>query len=324
VKAAVCTAYGSPDVVRILDVPAPTAAAGEVLIRIHATTVSSGDARIRGARFPAGFALPARLALGLTKPRSSILGTELAGVVESVGDGVTRFRPGDRVFGFPGIGMGCHAELKAMPETGAIAAIPDGVSFEEAAAISFGGTTALYFLRDVANVKPAERVLINGASGAVGTAAVQLARHFGAHVTGVCSAGNAALIRSLGADEVIDHRAADFARIGERWDVILDTVGNASLPRCRLALAEEGRLLLLVAGLGQLLAAPLQSRTSGFKVAAGPAPERPQDIAELRALCAAGVYKPVIDSRFPLDAITRAHARADSGRKVGSVVITLP
>ena len=261
--------------------------------------------------------------LGLTRPRNKVLGTELAGVVEAVGTRVTRYRAGDRVFAFPGVRLGCHAEFKSLPENSAIALMPSGFSFEEAAAISFGGSTALYFLRDLGHVQRGDRVLVNGASGAVGTAAVQLARHFGAHVTGVCSAANAALVRALGADEVIAYETTDFATCGARWDVILDTVGNASLARCRNALNDRGRLLLVVAGLGDMLKAPVQSKTRGVTVACGAAPERPQDIAELKTLCEAGTYKPVIDSVYPLDRIGEAHARVDSGRKVGSVVVTL-
>lgn len=323
-KAAVCSVYGGPEVVQVHELPVPVAKPDQVLIRVFASTVSSADVRIRGSRFPAGFWLPARLFLGMTKPRTPILGTELAGVVEAVGPRVILYRPGDRVFAFTGGGMGCHAEFKVMPEDGPIALIPAGFTFEEAAAISFGGTTALYFLRDVANAQPGERVLVIGASGAVGSAAVQLARHFGAHVTGVCSAANASLVRSLGADEVIDYAEADYATSGARWDIIVDTVGNASFAGCRNALNEKGRLLLLVAGLGGLLAAPLQSRTSGMKVAGGPAPERAQDLETLRALCEAGVFKPQIDSRYSLERIAEAHARADSQRKVGSVVVTMP
>jgi NADPH:quinone reductase-like Zn-dependent oxidoreductase len=322
-KAAVCRVYGGPDVVEVRDVPAPVAKPDEILIRIFASTVSSGDARMRGARFPKGFGLLGRFFLGLTGPRTPILGTELAGVVEAVGTQVMRYRPGDKVFAFTGIGMGCHAELKAMHEVGPIAKIPAGFTFDEAAAISFGGTTALYFLRDIAGVQSGERVLVNGASGAVGSAAVQLARHFGAHVTGVCSAANAGLVRSLGADEVIDYAATDFATSGARWDVILDTVGNASFARCRNALSEKGRLLLLVAGLGDLLMAPLHSRSSGLKVAGGAAPERAEDLAALVILCETAAFKPLIDSRFPLERIAEAHARADSQRKVGSVVVTI-
>ncbi len=323
-KAAVCAAYGGPDVVRVLEIPAPVAKPNEVLIRVRATTVATGDARVRGSRFPSGFWLPARLFLGLTRPRKPILGTELAGVVQAVGSNVTRYRAGDKVFAFSGAGMGCHAELKSMPEDGAIALMPTGFTFEEAAAISFGGTTALYFLRDAGHVQRGERLLVNGASGAVGTAAVQLAKHFGAHVTGVCSAANADLVRSLGADVVINYKAADFATSGRRWDIILDTVGNVPFARCRHALNKKGRLLMIAGGLGDMLKAPFQSMVSGLQVAGGPAPERAQDVAELKILCETGAYKPVIDSRYAFDRIAEAHARTDSERKVGSVVVTLP
>lgn len=322
-KAAVCKAYGGPDVVQLADVPDPVANPNEVLIRVVATTVSSGDARVRGARFPSGFSLLARLFFGLTAPRKQILGTELAGVVEAIGANVTRYRPGDQVFAFSGAGMGCHAELKVVPENGVMALMPADVTFEEAAAISFGGTTALHFLRDVGKVQRGERVLVNGASGTVGSAAVQIARHFGAHVTGVCSTANADLVRALGADAVIDYKAADFARSGTRWDVILDTVGNVSFVRSRNVLNKNGRLLLAVGGLGDLLKAPFQSMTSGLKVAGGPAPERAEDIVELKRLCEIGAYKPVIDSCFAFDRISEAHARVDSQRKVGSVVVTM-
>lgn len=322
-KAAICTAYGPPDVVQVCEIPMPTVKSNDVLIRVFATTVASGDARVRGSRFPAGFWLPARLFLGLTRPRNQILGTELAGVVEAVGADVTQYRPGEHVFAFSGAGMGCHVEYKAMAEDGAMALMPAGFTFEEAAAISFGGTTALYFLRDIGKVQRGERVLVNGASGAVGTAAVQLARHFGAHVTAVCSAANADLVRSIGADAVIDYTAADFATSGERWDIILDAVGTAPFARCRNVLNAKGRLLLLACGLGELIKAPFQSWTSGLVVAGGPAPERAQDVAYLRTLCAAGAFKPVIDRLYPLDRIAEAHARADTDRKVGCVVVTM-
>lgn len=322
-KAAICTRYGNPDVVEIREIAQPQPKPGEVLIRIAATTVSSGDARIRAARFPAGFALPARLALGLRRPRRQVLGTELAGVIEAVGSQVTRFRPGDEVFAFPGSGMGCHAAYRTMSADGAIARKPSNFSFEEAAAISFGGATALYYLRDAACVQRGERVLVNGASGAVGLAAVQLASHFGAHVTGVCSTANSAVVRGAGAEEVINYETADFAASDVRYDVIVDTVGNAPLRRCRPVLADKGRLLLLASGLAELLKAPLQSLTSGVKVVGGPARERPELIIALAELCEAGAFKPVIDRVFPFEDIADAHARVDTGRKVGSVVVTV-
>lgn len=322
-KAAICTAYGSPDVVRILEVPDPVPKPNEVLIRVCATTVSSADARIRGSDFPSGFTLPARLVFGMRQPRKKILGTELAGVVEFAGTNVTRFISGDRVFFFSDSNMGCHCELKTVPEAGLVARIPAGFTFEEAASISFGGTTALYFLRDLGKLERGQRVLIIGASGTVGSAAVQLAKYLGAHVTGVCSGANADLIRSLGADNVIDYTQEDFTRQNEQWDIILDTVGGASLARCRRVLSPRGRLLLAVAGLQDMLQAPFQSKSNGVTIEAGTAPARLKDITELQTLCESGAFRPVIDRIYPLARIAQAHARVDTGRKVGSVVVTV-
>lgn len=324
-KAAICIGYGGPEVVKVVDdVPTPVPKAGEVLVRVLATTVSSADARIRGSRFPAGLWFPARLVLGITRPRNSILGTELAGVVEAVGPGASRFRPGDEVIAFAGSDLGCHAEFRTFPEKGAITAKPKGLDVAEAACLCFGGATALYFLRDVAGVKPGERVLINGASGAVGSAAVQLGRHMGAHVTAVCSAARRELVLTLGAHEAIDYAVTDFAESGQRWDVIVDVVGNASFARCRRALSANGRLLLLAAGLGEMAVAPFQSARSGLRVRAGPAPDRAQDIEDLKVLFETGAYRPVIGARFALADISKAHALVDGGHKAGSAVISMP
>src|SRR5262245_60328216 len=217
-KAAVCRRYGRPDVVQIADVPKPEPKANEVLVRVRATTVTAGDSRIRSARVPEGFGLLLRLGFGITGPRNPILGMEFSGEVATMGTSATRFKPGDRVFGAR---MGCHAEYVTVRE-GAIAPLTDGMTFEQAAALTFGGLTAITFLRDKAQLRPGERVLINGASGAVGTAAVQLARHLGATVTGVCSATNAELVRSLGAEQVIDYGLEDFTQAREAYDVIFD------------------------------------------------------------------------------------------------------
>lgn len=321
--AAICTAYGGPDVVQLREVETPVPTDKEVLIRIHATTVSSGDCRVRGANFPTGFGLMGRLIFGPSRPRQPILGTECSGVIEAIGPGVTRFRPGDAVIAFGGAGFRCHAQYRTMREDGVLVAKPAGLGFEEAAAISFGGTTALHFLRGPGKLARGERVLVNGASGCVGVAAVQLAKHFGAHVTAVCSGAKSELVRSLGADAVIDYGSVDFATSGERWDVILDTVGNAPFARTRNALNENGRLLLIASGLPDLLKAPFQSMTSGRKVAGGPAPERTEDLALLATLCEAGAVRPVIDSSYPFDRIVDAHARADANHKNGSVVVTM-
>lgn len=321
--AAICTAYGAPDVVQLREVETPVPKDKEVLIRIHATTVSSGDCRLRGANFPTGFGPMVRLIFGLSRPRQPILGTECSGVIEAIGAGVTRFRPGDAVIAFGGAGFRCHAQYRAMREDGALVAKPAGLGFEEAAAIAFGGTTALHFLRGPGRLKRGERLLVNGASGCVGVAALQLAKHFGAHATAVCSDARSGLVRSLGADAVIDYGSVDFAASGERWDVIIDTVGNAPFARVRNALNENGRLLLVAAGLPDLLKAPFQSMKGSRKVAGGPAPERAEDLALLAELCAAGTVRPVIDSTYPLARIADAHARVETGRKTGSVVVTV-
>jgi NADPH:quinone reductase-like Zn-dependent oxidoreductase len=321
--AAICTGYGGPDVVHLREVETPAPTNKEVLIRIHATTVSSGDCRLRGANFPTGFGLMGRLIFGLSRPRQPILGTECSGVIEAIGPGVTRFRPGDAVIAFGGAGFRCHAQYRTMREDGTLIAKPAGLGFEEAAAIAFGGTTALHFLRGPGRLKRGERLLVNGASGCVGVAALQLAKHFGAHATAVCSGAKSGLVRSLGADAVIDYGSVDFATSGERWDVIIDTVGNAPFARTRNALNDNGRLLLVASGLPDLLKAPFQSMTSGRKVAGGPAPERAEDLALLAKLAETGAVSPVIDGRYPFDHIADAHARVETKHKTGSVVVTV-
>ena len=322
-RAAVVTRYGGPEVIALQTLPVPTCGPGEVLVRVRATTVSSGDARVRARRVPEGMGLLARLALGWNVPRNPVLGTECSGVVVAVGSAVTRFRPGDAVVAFTGVAMRCHAEYVCVPEDGAIVPKPASLGWEEAAALLFGGTTAYHYLHHAAGVKPGERVLVLGASGAVGAASVQVARELGAEVTAVCSAANAAMVLGLGATRAIDYGVEDFTRGGARWDVVMDCVGATDYPRCRGVLAPGGRLLRVVCGLGGLLAAPLQGRLSGHRVIAGVAAERPDDVRWLVARAAEGTYRAVIDGVYPFARIAEAHARVDSGRKRGSVVITL-
>ncbi|QDU89134.1 Quinone oxidoreductase 1 [Pirellulimonas nuda] len=319
-KAITYSQYGPPDVLRVTETTKPSPGPNEVLVRTHATTVTSGDWRVRSLDMPPGFKLIARLMFGLTKPHKDILGGELAGVVESVGPDVGRFKVGDRVFAFSGSALGCYVQFKCFPEDGLIVPMPDNVGFEEAAALSFGGTTALDFFRK-ANLHEGEAVLINGASGGVGTAAVQIAKHLGATVTGVCSSDNASLVESLGADRVIDYQSEDFAALGQKYDVIMDTVGTAPYSRSAPCLNENGRLLLILGGLPDLLRMPWVAATSTKRIVGGAAAERRDDLETLAQLAEAGWYKPVIDRRYTVDQIVEAHRYVDSGRKRGNVIV---
>ena len=321
-KAIVYERYGPPEVLQLKEVEKPTPKDNEVLIKTHATTVTSGDWRVRSLNVPAGFGLIMRLVFGISRPKQPILGTELAGVIESVGKDVSKFKVGDQVFAFSDAAMGCYAEYKCMPEDGAVALKPSNLTYDEAAALSFGGTTALDFFRR-GKLQSGERVLVNGASGGVGTAAVQLAKHFGADVTGVCSTANVELVRSLGASHVIDYTKEDFTQNGETYDVIVDTVGTAPFSRSKASLKEGGRLLLVLAGLPDMLQIPWVSMTSSKKIIAGPATGRAEDLRFLAELAEAGEFKPVIDRRYPFEQIAEAHRYVDTGRKKGNVVITL-
>ncbi len=321
-KAVVYEQYGGPEVLRFTEVATPVPKDDEVLIRIHATTVTAGDWRVRSLKVPKGFGLLSRLAIGVTRPRQPILGSELSGVITDVGKGVTKFKPGDAVFAFPGVRMGCHAEYRCMSEDAAVALKPANLGHNEAAALSFGGTTALHFYR-AAKLSAGEKVLVNGASGAVGTAAVQLAKHFGAEVTAVCSAGNADLVRSLGADHIIDYTTEDFTRNGRLYDVIIDTAGTAPFARSSASLRDGGRLLLVLAGMRDLLGIPWIALTNNRKVIGGTANGKQSDLRLLADLAERGEFLPVIDRRYRFDEIVEAHRYVDTGRKKGNVVITL-
>lgn len=322
-RAAVYHRYGPPEVVALSEVPRPTPRDDEVLVKVRATTVTAGDWRLRAAKVPPGFALLIRLGVGIFRPRAPILGHELAGEVEAIGKAVDLFKVGDRVFAYGRAATGSHAEYVAIRQAAAIARIPTTLSFEEAAALSSGGAPALFYLRDKAGVRAGERVLVNGAAGSVGSAAVQLAHHFGATVTGVCSTGNVALVRELGAEQVIDYTRADFLLSGQTFDVILDTVGNCSFANCRALLAPGGRLLLLAASLWQMIGALLRPTRSGRSVLAGDSAERAEDLRLLAQLAEAGQYRPVIDRTYPLERIVEAHARVETHHKKGNVVVTV-
>ncbi len=319
-RAVVYAKYGPPGVVALAEVPKPTPRRGEVLIRIRATTVTTADWRARSLHMPAGFGALGRLVYGLFGPRKPILGTELAGEVEAVGAGVTRFAPGDHVLAFTGARYGCHAEYRTIAEDGLIAKKPANLNFEEAASLSFGATNALSFLRK-AGIQRGDQVLVVGASGNVGTAAVQLAKHFGAEVTAVCSTANLELVRSIGADEVIDYTREDFALQRDRYDIIVDTTGTTTLGRCEPSLKQNGRLVAIQGSLAQMLGLERASRRSGKKVVAGVAAVNAGDMELLGQLAETGVLRPVIDRCYPLEDAAKAHAYVDTGRKRGSVVL---
>jgi NADPH:quinone reductase-like Zn-dependent oxidoreductase len=318
-KAAVCERYGPPEVVRIQDVPAPVPGDGEILVRSAATTVNSGDARIRALRVPRGLTLPVRLQMGWSRPRQPIFGFEVAGRVEQVGSGVTAFRPGDRVVASPWFAARCHAEHVTVAADGPVAPIPDGLGDEDAVALSFGGTTALAFFRK-AKLAAGESVLVNGASGAVGTMAVQLATRAGAEVTAVCSAGNAELVAGLGADRIVDYTRQDFTADGRRYDVIMDNHGNAPYSRIKGSLAPGGRFLMVVGDLWQMIAGVWQRPTIGGSE--NDAGARAEALRTLVAGAVDGSLRPVIDSVVPFEEIVEAHRRVDGGHKVGSVVVS--
>ncbi len=319
-RAVICERYGGPEVLKIVDVPKPEPKDNEVLIKIHATTVNSGDARVRALRVPLGLGIVVRLSMGFFRLKQPILGFDLAGEVEAVGGAATRFKPGDCVVGAGDFTLGCHAEYRCLPEDGALVHKPESLTYAEAVSLSFGGSTAADFFSR-AGLKSGETVLINGASGAVGTAAVQIAKHHGAQVTGVCSAANLELVTSLGADHVIDYATEDFAKSGATYDVIMDTVGNAPFSRVKGSLKPEGRFLMINGNLPQMIEAALRSQViGGVANASDPVfGERPFDY--LMRLAEEGALKPVIDRTYPLEEIAAAHAYVDTGRKTGSVVI---
>lgn len=315
--------YGAPSVVELGQVARPTMGRDEVLIRVIASTVSAADWRARSLQMPPGFGLLGRLFFGVFGPRKKVLGTELSGVVEAVGAAVKRFNVGDEVFAFTGAGYGCHSEWRVLPEKGLVVHKPHNLSFEQAAALSFGGTTALCFLRDMGGLERGHKLLVIGASGAIGSAAVQIAKAFGAEVTGVCSTANLELVRSLGADHVIDYTQQDFTQNGERYDFILETTGSASFARCEGSLSEKGKLLVVLGSFAQALGLERPPRGSGKRVVASLPRVTRAHLEQLAELAEAGQYRPVIDSVHPFTEAALAHARVDTGRKRGNVVLRI-
>lgn len=318
-KAAYVEAYGPPEVVKIRDVPMPEPGEGGIVVKSHATTVNSGDARVRGLRDPGGMKLLMRLALGFNRPKQAVIGFDVAGEVAAVGPGVTDLKVGDRVLASNRFKFGCHAEYVRIDADGLAVKIPDNLSYIDAISLPFGGATSLVFFKE-GGLKSGEKLLINGASGAVGVMAIQLAKLMGAEVTGVCSAANADLVRELGADHVIDYAKTDFTAGSERYDVIMDTHGNAPYSKVKHLLKPGGRFLMVIGNLWQMISGGFQSAVISPRD--DKAAVSFENYTYLLDLASKGEIKPVIDQVLPFSDIVEAHRRVDSGHKVGSVVVT--
>lgn len=330
-KAVVYEEYGPPEVLQPAEVEKPTPQANEILIRIRATSVNYGDIVARDFRHiaPGEFNMPflfwllAKMSFGLRKPRTKILGSEFAGVVEATGQDVKRFKEGDPVFGYRGQTMGAYAEYLCMPEDGVVTAKPTNMTYEEAAAVPSGGMTALAVL-EAANLQSGQKILINGASGGIGSHALQLAKsQYGAEVTGVCSTPRLEYLRALGADKVIDYTQEDFVQSGETYDVILDVLGRSSFSHCKGSLAPNGRYVLVSFKIKQLLQMLRTQVRGDKKVICALSPQSLEQLVALRELIEAGKIKSVIDKRFPLEQTAEAHRHVEEGHKTGHVIITV-
>ena len=313
--------YGPPDVIRVADVPRPTPKPDDVLIRVHASSVNTSDWRVRAAAFPGITALPARLTFGLFRPRNTLLGSEFAGVVEAIGADVKRFVPGQRVFGITSKG-GASAEYLALPETAAVTAMPDDLSFEEAAALPFGGLAALPFLEQFAALRRNQRILIVGASGGVGIYAVQIAKALGAHVTGLSGPDNQALVRSLGTDVALNYKTTKLSDIADRFDVILDAVGVVAPRQARKLLRRGGLFLPLNIGMRELVAA-LFNPFFDCKVRLAVNPNTAKDLLRLAGLVRDSKVQPVIDTVYPLSEASAAHAHVETRHRRGAIILSI-
>jgi len=329
-KAIVYTKYGPPDVLQLKEVEKPTPKDNEILIRIYATPVNFGDMMARNFKkvSPRKFTMPfifwfiARIEFGFRKPRKKILGSEFAGEIETVGKDVKLFKEGDQVFGYRGMSMGANAEYLCMPEDGLVAVKPANMTYEEAAAVPYGALTALNLLRKV-NIQSGQKVLINGASGGIGSAAIQLAKYFGAEVTGVCGTPRLEFVKSLGADKVIDYTRDDFTQSGETYDLIFDILGKSSFSRCKSSLNQNGRYLLASFKMKQLFQMLWTKIRGSKKVICALSFEKAEDLLFIKELIEVGKIKSVIDRRYPLEQIAEAHRYVEQGHKKGNVVITL-
>jgi NADPH:quinone reductase-like Zn-dependent oxidoreductase len=329
-KAIVYTKYGPPDVLELKEVAKPIPKDNEILIRVYATPVNYGDITARNFKkisprkftMPFPLWLPTRIFFGIRKPRKKILGSEFAGKIEAVGKDVKLFKKGDQVFGYLGPSLGANAEYLCMSEDGSVAIKPANMTYEEAAAVPYGALMALSLLRKV-NIQSGQKVLINGASGGIGSAAVQLAKYFGAEVSGVCSTPRLELVKSLGADKVIDYTKEDFTTSGETYDLIFDILGKSSFSRCKSSLKKNGRYLLASFKMRQLFQMLWTKIKGSKKVICALATDKTEDLIFIKELVEAGKIKSVIDRRYPLEQTAEAHRYVEKGLKKGHVVITL-
>jgi len=323
-KAIVHTKYGPPDELQLLEVEKPVPGDNEVLIKIHATTVTTTDCNARNFTFvPPSFMFFARIMFGFKKPRIKILGIDLAGEIEAIGKDVKLFKAGDHVFGSPGTKFGGHAEYVCVPENGALAIKPADLSWEKAAAISLAGNTALFFIRDLAKIQSGQKILIHGAAGAIGTYAVQLAKYYGAEVTGVCSTTNAEMVKSLGAEKVIDYTKDDFTKSDEKYDFVFNVVGKTTFSQCKGILKPKGIYLDNMMEVKDFLKVLWTSIVGGKKIKGGVSTERAENLKFFIELIESGKLKPVIDRSFPIEKTAEAFHYVEQGHKKGNVIITV-
>lgn len=321
-KAIVYTRYGSPDVLQLKEVPKPAPKDNEILIKIKATTVTAADIRSRSFTVPPAFWLPARLTLGFRQPKKEILGMELAGEVEAVGNNVKRFKMGDQVFAASLTGFGAYAEYKCLPEDGPISIKPSNITYAEAAAIPIGARTALFFLKK-ASVQKGQKILVYGASGSVGSYAVQIAKYLGAEVTGVCSTANVEMVKSLGADKVIDYTSEDFSRSGETYDVIFEAVNKSSFSACMKSLKRDGVYINITEPLPSLEMLWANITSKKKLILSRNSPETPEALHFLKELVEKGKLKVVIDRSYRFEEVIEAHRYVELGHKKGNVVINV-
>jgi NADPH:quinone reductase-like Zn-dependent oxidoreductase len=323
-KAILHTKYGPPDELQFKEVEKPVPKDNEVLIKIHATTVTTSDCNARNFTFvPKSFMLFARIMFGFKKPKINILGIDLAGEIEAVGIDVKRFKEGDQVFGSPGASFGAHAEYICMPEKSVLTKKPTNMTYEEAAAISLAGNTALFFIRDLGGIKAGQKILIHGASGAIGTYAVQLAKYYGAEITGVCSTTNLEMVKSLGADKVIDYTKEDFTKSDERYDFVFDVVGKTTFSQCKNLLKQKGIYLENMLEIGDMLKMMWTSIIGGKKIKGGVSKESVENLNFFLELIASGKLTTVIDRSYPLEQTAEAFRYVEAGHKKGNVIITV-